>query len=213
MACAICQIRRPRRFCPGVSGDICSICCGTEREVSVDCPLSCEYLRAAHRHEKPPDITHESLPNRDLMVEKEDIDENSDLLRFVSQALGRAAAANPAIVDFDLREALEALVRTHRTAQSGLIYESLPANPLAAGVCQTVEDAIAEFRHREAEEVGVHKTRESAVLGVLVFLQHFEISFNNGRRRGRAFMAALLTFYSEPAAAETAEGGSSLILP
>ena len=54
MACAICETRRPRRFCPGVRGDICSICCGTEREVTVDCPLDCEFLQEARRHEKAP---------------------------------------------------------------------------------------------------------------------------------------------------------------
>ena len=52
MPCAICQIRRPRRFCPGVRGDICSLCCGTEREVTVNCPLDCEYLQEARKHEK-----------------------------------------------------------------------------------------------------------------------------------------------------------------
>ena len=53
MACALCETRRPRRFCPGVRGDICTLCCGSEREVSVACPLDCEYLREAHKHEKP----------------------------------------------------------------------------------------------------------------------------------------------------------------
>ena len=43
-------MRRPKRFCPGVRGDICTICCGTEREITVDCPLDCVYLREAHQH-------------------------------------------------------------------------------------------------------------------------------------------------------------------
>jgi hypothetical protein len=212
MACAICQTRRPRRFCPGVRGDICTLCCGTEREVTVDCPLDCEYLREAHKHEKPQPMDVERLPNRDVPVAEEFLRENEEFLVFLAQALGRAALSNPAVVDFDIQEALEASIRTHRTLESGLLYESLPANPLAAGLCRAITEAIAEFRRGEAERLGIHKTRESAVLGLLVFLQHFEISFNNGRRRGRAFLDALLDLYAvEPEA--DASGASSLILP
>ena len=47
MNCAICETRRPRRYCPGVRGEICAICCGTAREVTVDCPLDCPYLRGS----------------------------------------------------------------------------------------------------------------------------------------------------------------------
>jgi hypothetical protein len=213
MACAICHTRRPRRFCPGVRGDICTICCGTEREVSVDCPLSCEYLREAHKHEKPQPIDTGALPNRDVMLSEEVLGENEEFLGFLGQALGRAATGNSAVRDADIREALEASVRTHRTLQSGLVYESLPANPLAADLYQALESAIAEFRRQEAERLGVHKTRESTTLGLLVFLQHFEMSYNNGRPRGRAFLEALLNFYSAEAETGGGSGTSSLILP
>jgi hypothetical protein len=214
MACAICQIRRPRRFCPGVRGDICTLCCGTEREVTVDCPLDCEYLREAHKHEKPQPLPPEGLPNQDVMLPRERLDENEEFLTFLAQALARAALNNPAVVDLDIREALEASIRTHRTLQSGLVYASVPANPLAAGLCSALDAAIDEFRRAEAERLGIHKTRESTALGGLVFLQHFEISYNNGRRRGRAFLDALLDFYSAPEEAATeGTGTSSLILP
>jgi hypothetical protein len=212
MVCAICKVRRPRRLCPGVGGDICTLCCGTEREVSVDCPLTCEYLREAHKHEKLQPIVHDALPNRDLRVSQEFLVDNDDFLVFLAQALGRAALSNPAVTDFDIREALEASIRTLRTLESGLLYESLPANPLAAGLCRTLQEAAAEFRRAEAERLGIHKTRDSAALKLLVFLQHFEMSYNNGRRRGRAFLDALVNLYSIEAGAAP-PGSSSLILP
>src|SRR5215212_6262711 len=68
MACAICETRRPRRFCPGVRGDICSVCCGTEREVTVDCPFECEYLQQSRHHEKPAPLDSPALPNQDIRV-------------------------------------------------------------------------------------------------------------------------------------------------
>jgi hypothetical protein len=212
MACAICQTRRPGRFCPGVRGDICTLCCGTEREVTVDCPLDCEYLREAHKHERAQPLPPAGLPNRDLRLSREAINEQEKFIMFLGEALRHAALSNPAVVDLDVREALEASIRTHRTLQSGLLYESLPANPLAAGLCRALDAAIKEFLRQEAERLGVHKTRESTTLSVLVFLQHFEISCNNGRRRGRAFLQALLDLYS-PEAAPERTATSSLILP
>lgn len=88
---------------------------------------------------------------------------------------------------------------------------SLPI-PWRPGLCRRLNEAIAEFHQREAERLGIHKTRESVALGLLVFLQHFELSYNNGRRRGRAFLEAMLDLYGVEPAAE-GSGASSLILP
>src|SRR5207302_11165761 len=50
-SCAICQKRKASRFCPAKAEKICAVCCGTEREVTIDCPADCAYLIAAHRYE------------------------------------------------------------------------------------------------------------------------------------------------------------------
>ena len=181
--------------------------------MSVDCPLSCEYLREAHKHEKPPAIDAGALPNRDVVLSEEALEENEEFLEYLAEALGRAATRNSAVRDSDIREALDASVRTHRTLQTGLVYESLPANPLAADLCQALGTAIAEFQRQEAERLGIHKTRESTTLGLLVFLQHLELSYNNGRPRGRAFLDALLNFYSVEAETGGDSATSPLILP
>src|SRR5215469_15574669 len=184
MSCAICHTRRPRRFCPGVRGEICTLCCGTEREVTVECPLDCEYLQEARRHEKPVLVDEKDLPNRDITVTEKFLVEHEPLLEFLSQAIARAALATPGAVDFDVREALEGLVRTYRTLASGVYYESLPANPLAANIFRMTQDAAAEYRRRETQETGISHTRDTDILGLLVFLQRIELDRNNGRRRG-----------------------------
>jgi hypothetical protein len=212
MACAICQTRRPRRFCPGVRGDICTLCCGTEREITVNCPLDCEYLQEAHKHERPLRVAPDGLPNRDVNISEEFLAENEDFLIFLARSLVNAAQRIPEVADFDIREALESSIRTQRTLESGLLYESLPANPLAAGLSRALQEAVEEFRHAEAERLGMHKTRGATVLGLLVFLQHFELSYNNGRRRGRAFLDALMHFYPAGSEERTA-APPSLLLP
>ncbi len=49
MSCPICEKRKAARFCPAKGEKICAVCCGTEREVTIDCPSDCAYLLAAHR--------------------------------------------------------------------------------------------------------------------------------------------------------------------
>jgi hypothetical protein len=214
MACAICEIRRPRRFCPGVGGDICSTCCGTERENTVDCPLDCEYLQQARRHEKPAPLDPEAVPNRDYRLTEEFLEANEALVTFLAGRLVEAALGIPGAVDSDVREALDALIRTHRTLQSGIYYESLPDNPLAAGIFRRVQEAAQQFREGEKQETGISRTRDGDVLGALIFLQRLEMDRNNGRRRGRAFLDTLRRNQAGGAEPDSAPAtGSSLILP
>src|SRR5215469_4020769 len=102
MACAICEIRRPRRFCPGVRGDICSLCCGTEREMTVDCPLDCEYLQEARLHEKPQPLEESQIPNRDITLSEHFLEEHEPLLAFLGRAVAEAAFASSGANDFDV---------------------------------------------------------------------------------------------------------------
>jgi hypothetical protein len=213
MACAICETRRPRRFCPGVRGDICPVCCGTEREVTVDCPLDCEYLIEARKHDKPIPLTGADLPNRDIQVSEKLLRENELLLTYLCNGLLRAAMEMPGVVDLDVREALESLIRTYRTLQSGVYYESRPANPLAHAVYDGIQHAATEYREEEKKQLGMTRTRDADVLAMLVFLQHFELDRNNGRKRGRAFIQTLGNFYVDMLPSAEPEAGSSLVLP
>lgn len=213
MACAICETRRPRRFCPGVRGDICSICCGAEREVSVNCPFECEYLQEARRHERPAPLDPKSVPNQDIEVTERFVAEHELLITVTGNAILGGALDTPGAIDHDVREALDGLTRTYRTLQSGVYYETVPANPLAANIYRLVQGALAEFRQREQQQLGVSHTRDADVLGTLVFLQRVELDRNNGRPRGRAFLDSLRAFYSAPVDAPPPPPPSSLILP
>jgi hypothetical protein len=186
--CQICNKRRARRTCPGVRGEICAVCCGTERENTIDCPLDCEHLQEARRHEQP--VAIDDLPNKDVRVSEEFIREHEPILLWLSMALAQSMEKQRA-VDSDAREALEALIKTYRTRESGLIYESRPQNPYAAAIQEALRESIEELHKRLAQETGMHALRDSEVLGVLVFLQRIALQHDNGRRRGRAFYGFL----------------------
>jgi hypothetical protein len=210
MPCVLCQLRRPRRACPGVGGDICSLCCGTEREQTVNCPLDCPYLREARSHEKPSPIDPKELPNHDIAVDEPFLQRNEILLAALMHAVAEAGLGTAGAVDSDVREALDSLVRTYRTRESGLYYETRPSNLIAAAVLERIQNSIEEFRQALAKRSGMETLRDTDILGVLVFLENVEYQIDNGRKRGRAFLDMLREQSSAPA---TDAPGSSLVLP
>jgi hypothetical protein len=196
MKCKICDTRKPRRYCPGVGGEICSICCGSAREVTVDCPLDCEYLHEARLHEKPPAVNPEEVPNQDIRVTEEFLRDHESLLIYMGAKLLEASLATTGAVDSDVREALESLIRTYRTLQSGLYYETRPNNLVAASIHQKIQDAVQELR-KEISERGATPVRDADILGILVFLERVGLHQNNGRLRGRSFIDYLRGYFPQ----------------
>jgi len=194
--CAICKTRKPKRYCPGVPGEICSVCCGVGREETVDCPLDCDYLREAHIHEKPPEFDRAAVPNQDIIIEEPWLEQNQHLLILFGSAVMDGAMKSPSVTDYDVREALESLIRTYRTLESGLYYEALPTNPYALEIHETVQARVADLRRRESAATGLATTiRDSMVLRAFVFLQRLEYTYNNNRKRSRAFLDFLRRFH------------------
>ena len=146
-------------------------------------------------------IDAENLPNKDVRLTEEFIREHEQVIMWLTLALKRAMEQEHA-VDLDAREAMDALIRTYRTRESGLIYETRPPNPYAAAIQDELRKSIEELHKHIAEESGMHTLRDAELLGTLVFLQRLELQHNNGRRRGRAFFDFLRSYF--PAASPVA---------
>jgi hypothetical protein len=210
MACAICKTRREKRHCPGVQGEICAICCGEQREETVDCPLDCEYLQIGHQHEALAKKDPAGVPNPEVRISREFLKKNVELVMALQHAIVVAAVERNAI-DYDVKEALDGLTRTYKTLDSGLYYESRPSNPMAAAIFDAIQQRVAEIRKAE-EERGVHKLLNSQVFTILVLLQHMEYAFNNGRKRGRCFLENLVTTMADVAQSQPPGPTSSLLV-
>ncbi len=179
--------------------------------MTVDCPLDCEYLREARKHEKAAPFDVEHAPHRDIRVTERFLEEHEQLAAFLGRAVANAALGSQGVADRDVREALEGLVQTFRTLQSGVVYETRPANPLAAGVFDAAQAAVPEFRRLEQQEFGMARTRDADVLGIWAFFERLAWSNDNGRQRGRSFLDLLWQFYGVGAAPP--RPASSLLLP
>lgn len=189
--CKICGKRRARRACPAVSGDICPICCGTEREVTLSCPLQCEYLQDAHNHEKPLPVDHNQLSYADVEVTEHFLREHEELVMFCIYALYQASLRTEGAIDSDAVAAIEAMIQTERTSESGLIYESKPDNLVAAAIQRAFKASLDDYRKLQSEREPLTPVRSSDALRALVFLHRLGLGNQNGRPRGRMFIDLL----------------------
>ncbi len=168
--------------------------------MTVRCPFECPYLQDARRHEQPPIADPETFPNKDIRVNEEFLYRNEGLLLMTGTALLKAALDTSGATDNDVKEALDAMVRTQRTRQTGLYYETRPSNPLAASIQSLAQENLEQMQKEMAAQSGSAHVRDADLLGIFAFLQRLEIQHNNGRRMGRAFIDFLREFYPHPEA-------------
>lgn len=218
MACAICEIRKEKRFCPAVHGRICPQCCGEQREVTLDCPNDCPYLIQAREHEKPRPSDQIDPAALFLQIEVSDqfMYEHEHLLMGLTFALAKAARQDRTLHDQDLIAALSALVTSHeRRINSGLHYDQpLTAEPQRRAAAE-VETMVKEYREAEQKHLGYSSLRESDVLKALVFLVRLAHGRTTGRPKSRAFVEFLFAQFPEKESSVIApqEAGSRLIIP
>ena len=218
MSCAICEIRKEKRFCPAIHGRICPQCCGEQREVTLDCPSDCPYLQQARQHEKPRSADQLDAAALFLQVEISDQFpyEREHLLMGLSYALTKAAHADRSLHDGDLIAALSAMCTSReRLVTSGLHYEQPLANGAQLAVAAQVEEMLKQFREAEQKHMGYTTLRDSDVLKALVFLVRLGIGRTSGRPKSRAFVDFLFAQFPEKESAVVSpqEAGSRIIVP
>ena len=214
MACPICEKRKAGRFCPAKGEKICAVCCGTEREVTIDCPWDCGYLLAARRYEQdhPKPVPPEEVPFPDVEVRQDLIHEH----RVTLSGLGATIliyAANVGrgneLVDRQAMAALTALAETYRTLGSGIYYEKPPDEPEARGLYGKLAEFVQKTQKLDAQEGRPWK--DAQVLPLLVFLLRVARARTSGRPRSRAFLDFLRAQF--PGSVEKEAEKSRIIVP
>src|SRR6266853_456892 len=217
LSCAICEIRKEKRFCPAVHGRICPQCCGEQREVTLDCPSDCPYLQQAREHEKPRSADEIDPAALFLQVEVPDqyLYEREHLLMGLTYALAKAAHSDRSLNDRDLIAALSALCASYqRLVNSGLHYEQPLTSASQQRVAAEVENMLKEYREAEQKHLGSSSVRDSDALKALAFLVRLAYGRTSGRPKSRAFVDFLLAQFPEkPAVEATQETGNRIIVP
>jgi hypothetical protein len=217
VSCAICKIRKEKRFCPAVHGRICPQCCGEQREVTLDCPSECVYLRQAREHEKPrpaSDLDQAALFPQ-VEISQQFLYTHEHLIMGVNFALAKHARGNLQIKDSDLIGALSALARSYETlVNSGLHYETPLPGLTQQAILTEIQSMVKEYRETEEKHLGFSRLRDADILRALVFMLRMGYARTNGRPKSRAFVEVVVAAFPETATplAEPSQS-SSLILP
>jgi flagellar biosynthesis regulator FlaF len=212
VSCPICEKRKAERFCPAKGEKICAVCCGTGREVTIDCPPDCSYLVAAHRYE---DGHQRSLPaDTPLLDEKipQDIAYmHQQLMAALAFSIAKFCAAQPAAVDTDVLAAIQALAQTYKTLSSGIIYEKPPDTPLPRELYAALIAFITEVKKQQAERANSSALKDMDLFYLWVFLYRMGLLRTNDRPRSRRFIEFLRSQF--PQAPELKREESRIIVP
>jgi hypothetical protein len=209
--CPICEKRKAARFCPAKGEKICAVCCGTYREVTIDCPADCPYLIAAHRYEE---AHSRAIPGDAPFLEEripaDLLHTHQRLLAALAFTIAKFCKTQPAATDPDLLAAVRALAETYRTLSAGIYYEKLPDIPVQRGLYTAIHEFLSEVKQKAAQ-ANAPALRDSEVFSVLVFLFRMGLLRSNGRPRSRRFIEFLRGQF--PQAEELKREESRIIVP
>jgi len=211
VTCPICQKRKPGRFCPAKAEKICAVCCGTEREVIIDCPSDCGYLLSAHRYENEhPRALPADTPLLDVRITSDTIQAHGQFLSAIAFTIAKFCASQPAATDPDVLAALRALADTYKTLVAGIVYEQPPVPPIQRELYDTLATFLNEAKQNTAQP-SFGPVKDSEIFQLLVFFFRMGLLHTNGRPRSRRFIEFLRGQF--PGAHELQREQSRIIVP
>jgi hypothetical protein len=187
MKCPLCEARKAKRLCPAKATHICPVCCGTKREVEIDCPSDCVYLHAGREYESEKLARTSPLPHRtERLWTDQFLRRYSGIVFSMSQVVMRTRRVLPGLVDSDVQAALDALVRTFETLSKGIYYDSAPD-----GLTQKkLYLELKLFLETPGEDMVIDERRlsTSQILDCLRFLRELSVAITLPRPKSRAFL-------------------------
>lgn len=212
MTCPICQKRKPGRFCPAKAEKICAVCCGTEREITIDCPADCAYLIAAHRYENDhPRALPADTPLLDVRINSDTIQVHGRFLSAIAFTIAKFCASQPAATDPDVLAALRALADTYKTLVAGIVYEQPPVPLVQRELYDALSSFLTEAKQSTSQGPAFGPIKDSEIFQLLVFLFRMGLLRTNGRPRSRRFIEFLRGQF--PGAQELQREQSRIIVP
>ena len=207
--CPLCSERAGKRYCPAKDAQICAVCCGMKREVEIDCPSSCSYLKASRSYE-----AEKRIPDAELAAKVQKYDQTfiyryNQMLNAITSAVGEERLNSPWLVDNDLIEVYKALTATMKTLSSGIHYEALPDGPVRLSLFRRVKATLDELMGPDPN-ADRRVLKVSEAIDVLDFLT-FAAQMNSSiRPRSRRY----LDWISEMSGlSPQAQQSSGLIIP
>jgi hypothetical protein len=184
------------------------VCCGTKREIEIDCPSSCSYLKASRSYEAEKPIIDPELLAKMRKYDNSFIERYDHILATINQTVAEERLSSPWLVDNDVIEVYKALAATMKTLSSGIYYESLPQGTVRLSLFRHLKDAFEGLMKPDpASEHPVLKASEAVdVLDFATFAAQMNSSVRPRSRRYLDWISEHFG-YSQP------QQSSGLIIP
>ena len=206
--CPLCSSRAGKRYCPAIADSICGVCCGTKREIEIDCPSSCSYLKASRIYELEKPIPDPEAARKVHNYDGRFMERYYLILDSVTRAVIDEHMTAKELVDSDVIEVFNCLKATMKTLSSGIYYESLPQGPVRLSLFHRVKAVLDELMQPDPASVRpVLKVTEA--IDVLDFLTIAAQVNSSIRPKSRRYLDWVTEKFGEKLQAQT----SGIILP
>ena len=207
--CPLCSERLGKRYCPAKGEQICALCCGTKREIEIDCPASCGYLISGRSYEAEKRVPDPELAKKVEKYSNDFVYKYSPILDALSCSVAEERLNSPWLVDLDVIDVYKSLAATMKTLSSGIYYESLPEGPVRLSLFRRLKAQFDELM-QPSPTADRSSLKVSEAVDVLDFLT-FAVQANSSvRPKSRRYLDWLS---SMAGVAPSAEQSSGLILP
>src|SRR5262249_12543846 len=206
--CPLCSARTGKRYCPAKRTQICAVCCGTKREIEIDCPSSCAYLKASRSYQSEKPIIDRELLAKIQKYDNSFVERYHHVLTLINQTIVEERLSSHWLVDNDVIEVYKALAATMRTLSSGIYYESLPDGSVRLSLFRRLKSALDQLMKPDAaSDHPVLKASEAVeVLDFITFAAQMNSSF---RPRSRRYLDWVCETFGYPQPQQS----SGLIIP
>ena len=216
MKCTVCNKRKAKRPCPalGRDGSICPLCCGEKRVLELDCPETCEYLKAGREHESAEFSRRlQSQDSAEQEKSRRILAENQDVVAHLEYTIAQQRLSSRRLTDRDVSKAVSILLDAYRTEDKGILYERNSDDLRVEPIRIELREVLESYRNPEGkEEKGIVDPKRTRLLlknaiECLEFLQSMIGAFSKDRRSTSSYVDFLARMTPK------AESGSSIIMP
>jgi len=211
MKCVLCERKKAKRFCPARQSTICAPCCGAKRILEIDCPESCGYLKIGRdreasqegaRHFRPADVRQQEKWSQ-LFADFEPV------IVGLQTTIADERLAARQLTDADVAQALDCLLKTLRTEERGVFYETTSENLRADALRRQMSLLIESFRQPQKDSE--KRIQLGDAIDCLEMLRSVVGSHLEAGSPGPSFVDFVARYL--PRSSRMAAPGSSIIIP
>ena len=149
MKCPLCEQRKGKRFCPAERTSICAQCCGEKRMIEIDCPESCDYLKSGRERESEQEyrrfLRTADEPTRQKYFRV--LSRLEEVVVYLEILIAEERRTVRDLADTDVMQALDLLIATLRTEDSGVLYERTSENLRVEGLRRALAEDLRSLRY------------------------------------------------------------------